>query len=98
MSEQLLHQRRFPTGSSERVFEIEVPSVFELKLSNADTEIQHLDSLLHPVLSDLERDRIGAVLAASLQAGRHCTGRGESYSDRLLLLQALPETLLLLCP
>ena len=68
MSEQLLHQRRFPAGSSERMFEIEVPSVFELKLSNPDTKIQHLDRLLHPVLSDLKRDHVCVLLAASLQA------------------------------
>ena len=68
MSGQLLHQRRFPAGSPERMFEVEVPAVFELRTSNPDTETQHLDRLLHPVLSDLKRDRVCAVLAALLQA------------------------------
>ena len=50
------------------MLEIEVPSVSELELGNPDTEIQHLDRLLHAVLSDLKGDHVCAVLAAPLQA------------------------------
>ena len=68
MSEQLLHRRCLPARSTEGVLEIEVPSVFELELGNPDTEIQHLDRLLHAVLYDLKGDHVCAVLTAPLQA------------------------------